>query len=308
MIAIKRLLLLILLTVAPAFGTVTQLTGTLTDSTGNPLSGTACLKLPVNAIDTSTNRALSPQQICFPLTNGVFPTFARVVPNDVIQPFNTYYQFKVTDRSGGLVFMANYVIPTGGGTFNIGTAVPTSVTTASISYPGPGLLNFPNTWTAANTFNAPVDMSGASAFRVPVGALLDPVAVGGVSFDSTAARLKYHNGGSVISVVGPATVDLFTNKSTSAGPLTGTVASGTATMTVALIGAGACGTTVTVAATNVLTTDSIEFAANAAVAANPGVLTVNRWPTANNVNFNYCNPTAAGVTPNATTLNWRVVR
>jgi len=86
------------------------------------------------------------------------------------------------------------------------------------------------------------------------------------------------------------------------------VASGTATMTTALIGTLACGTTVTVAATGVATTDSISWSFNAAPAANPAELPVSSWPTANNVNFQYCNPTAAGVTPNAATLNWRVVR
>lgn len=86
------------------------------------------------------------------------------------------------------------------------------------------------------------------------------------------------------------------------------IASGTATMTTASIGTLACGTTVTVAASGVLTTDSIIFSFNAAPAANPGELQVNSWPTANNVNFNYCNPTAGSVTPTAATLNWRVVR
>lgn len=90
--------------------------------------------------------------------------------------------------------------------------------------------------------------------------------------------------------------------------MTQTVASGTAVMPVALIGAGACSATVTVAATNVVSTDTINTANNAAVAANPGVLIINKWPTAGNVNFNYCNGTAAGVTPAAATINWNVVR
>jgi hypothetical protein len=58
----------------------------------------------------------------------------------------------------------------------------------------------------------------------------------------------------------------------------------------------------------VATTDAIIANYNAAVGANPGVLILNAWPTANNVNFNYCNPTAASVTPTAATLNWRVTR
>jgi hypothetical protein len=91
-------------------------------------------------------------------------------------------------------------------------------------------------------------------------------------------------------------------------PLTRTVASGTATMTTASIGSLACGTTVTVAATGVAATDSISWSFNAAPAANPGELVVSTWPTSNNVNFQYCNPTAGSVTPNAAALNWRVVR
>lgn len=91
-------------------------------------------------------------------------------------------------------------------------------------------------------------------------------------------------------------------------PLAQIIASGTAVMTTAAIAAGACGTTVTVPATNVLTTDSIAWAFNAAPGANPAQLPVSVWPTAGNVNFQYCNPSAGSITPNAATLNWKVPR
>jgi hypothetical protein len=82
------------------------------------------------------------------------------------------------------------------------------------------------------------------------------------------------------------------------------VGSGTATMTTAAITAGNCGTTVTVSASGVLTTDTITWAFNAAPAgSNAGLVA---WPTANNVNFAYC-PNSAE-TPAAATINWRVVR
>lgn len=51
-----------------------------------------------------------------------------------------------------------------------------------------------------------------------------------------------------------------------------------------------------VSASGVATTEGIAWSYNAAV-GKPGVLTVNAWVTANKVNFAYCNPTAAGVTP-----------
>jgi hypothetical protein len=82
------------------------------------------------------------------------------------------------------------------------------------------------------------------------------------------------------------------------------IGSGTATMTTAAIGAGACGTTVTVGATGVATTDTITTAFNAAPAGTNAGLTA--WPTANNVNFAYCPGVAE--TPAAATINWRVVR
>jgi hypothetical protein len=88
-----------------------------------------------------------------------------------------------------------------------------------------------------------------------------------------------------------------------------TVASGTAVMTTAGIGAGACGSTVAVGASGVVATDTISSSHNAVVtAANDGLLILNWWPTSNNVNFNYCNPGTGTVTPTAMTVNWTVVR
>ena len=94
----------------------------------------------------------------------------------------------------------------------------------------------------------------------------------------------------------------------STSPGTVTIASGTVRMTTALIPTLTCGTTVTVSASGVTTTDVITWSFNAAPAANPAELVISSWPTANSVNFQYCNPTAGSVTPNAATLNWRVVR
>lgn len=87
------------------------------------------------------------------------------------------------------------------------------------------------------------------------------------------------------------------------------IASGTSAMTTAAVAGGACGTTVTTAATGALTTDSIEVARNAAAtAANGGLLALNWWVTAGNVNFNYCNGGTVSNTPTAMTINWRVIR
>ena len=114
------------------------------------------------------------------------------------------------------------------------------------------------------------------------------------------------NGNTTIAAPGSGVVKATSNGVTANVSLA--IASGTATMTTAAIAAGACGSTVTVAATGVLTTDAIETSFNASVGANPGVLILQKWPTSGNVNFAYCNPTAGSVTPTASTLNWRVGR
>lgn len=150
----KFLLASILLLIPRAlFGTTVTLTGVVMNPASSvPLQGQACFQLPVNAIDTSTSRALTTLATCFRIVNGTFPLFATVVPNDVIQPLNTYYTATYYDRTGQFVGMANYVIPTGGGTFNVGLAIPTAVTTSNISFISPACLSCNNTFTGLNTF------------------------------------------------------------------------------------------------------------------------------------------------------------
>jgi len=109
-----------------------------------------------------------------------------------------------------------------------------------------------------------------------------------------------HKGASTINVAG----GYYTNGVAS----TLTIGNSTATMTTSAISSGACGSTVSVAVSGVATTDSIEWAYNAAPSANPAELVISAWPTSGHVNFQYCNPTAGSVTPNAATLNFRVLR
>lgn len=148
----------------PAAATTVTLTGTVKSPVGGQLlNGSACFGLPVNAIDTSTNTALTSLPMCYPVTNGTFPAFATLVPNDVIQPLNTYYRTTFYDSTGQPVMYANYAVPTGGGTFNVGTAVPTAVTTSNISFVSPACLACNNVFTGFNTFTQ------QTAFTVAIG-------------------------------------------------------------------------------------------------------------------------------------------
>jgi hypothetical protein len=87
------------------------------------------------------------------------------------------------------------------------------------------------------------------------------------------------------------------------------VASGTATLSVTAIPANTAQTVVTVAATGVLATDSIEWAFNAipGIGYNQGLFVL-VYPSAGNVNFLVVNGTANAYTPGAAVLNWRVIR
>ena len=89
-----------------------------------------------------------------------------------------------------------------------------------------------------------------------------------------------------------------------------TIASGTAVMPVTAFGAAGCNTTVTVAATGVLVTDTIDWDFTADPGATTGYSTgaihIYPYTTAGNVNFRQCS--SGAITPGTATLNWRVVR
>lgn len=115
---------------------------------------------------------------------------------------------------------------------------------------------------------------------------------------------QFGTGGSTVTLANSATgARTYTFPDLSIN-VAGAIASGTAAMTTAAITAGNCGTTVTVAAAGVATTDTVIWAFNAAPAgSNAGIVA---WPTSGNVNFAYCPGVAE--TPAAATINWRVVR
>lgn len=145
--------------------------------------------------------------------------------------------------------------------------------------------------------NGSVQILGASA--------TSGLCVGDVS-GSTAVGLPSNTVGTTQATSDNSTKVATTAFVNSFAPLK--IAAGTATMTTAAIASGACGSTVTVAATGVATTDTIEANENAAVTTPNGLLNLKKWPTSGNVNFAYCNPTAGSQTPTAATVNWRVAR
>jgi hypothetical protein len=109
--------------------------------------------------------------------------------------------------------------------------------------------------------------------------------------------------------------DSFSCGTSGSSSATVTVASGTSALGTSAIGSGACASAVTTAATGTATTDNVMADFNGDPTAvtgyapvTTGMLTIIKYPTANNVNFKVCNLTGASITPGAITLNWRVVR
>lgn len=158
-----------------------------------------------------------------------------------------------------------------------------------------GVISAANLGTVtAVTGTAPIASSGGSTPAISVAAATTG-ALGVVRPDGTTITIS----GGIISAAG----------------FTATIASGTATLGTSAIASGAAAAVVTVAASGVLTTDNIMADFNvdptSTVGYQPsanGMLTIVKYPTANNVNFKVVNNTGASITPGAVTLNWRVVR
>jgi hypothetical protein len=83
---------------------------------------------------------------------------------------------------------------------------------------------------------------------------------------------------------------------------------GSQAMTTTAVGGASCSSAITVSAPGVLTTDTVEWSPSSAPIIGNQSLTLNAWPTTDNVNFAWCNPTAASITPSAQTINWKVAR
>lgn len=146
----KHLFVLLLL-VGLAQASKTTLTGSITDAQGSGINGTLVMTLPVPAQDTSTLTAVAPGPVLFRLVNGSITGGAQLYDVANLQPAGLYYQARGYDTSGNLQFYGNYIVT--GGTFNLGAATPTVVTTSNISYSGVFFSSLNNTLTGNNYFS-----------------------------------------------------------------------------------------------------------------------------------------------------------
>jgi len=140
----------------------TTLTGTIKDAQGTGLNGTLVMTLPMPAEDTTTNTAISPGPVSFRLINGVITGNALLYDVANLQPTGLYYIARAYDQAGNLQFYGYYAVT--GGSFNLGAAVPTTVTTSNISFVNPVNLNGNNTFTGTNSFTGLTTFSNTATF------------------------------------------------------------------------------------------------------------------------------------------------
>lgn len=140
----------------------TTLSGTITDAQGNGVYGTLVMSLPVPAQDITTNAAVSNMPVFFSLVNGSISGGPQLYDVANLQPQNLYYIARAYDSSGNLIFAGNYSVT--GGTFNLGAATPTSITTSNISYLNPASQNGANVFSGVNSFTNSNTFSGAVNF------------------------------------------------------------------------------------------------------------------------------------------------
>jgi hypothetical protein len=129
----KRLLSLIVLALAiscPAFSTT--LTGSIKRPDGTNLTGKIRITLCYPATDTNTGVVIVPTPVNYTINAGVLPVGANVIGNDSLAPDNTYYWVEYFDAYGTRIRQNPFYIM--GATYDLGSAVPTTITTSNISF------------------------------------------------------------------------------------------------------------------------------------------------------------------------------
>lgn len=201
--------------------------------------------------------------------------------------------------------------------FRKGTTLPSSCAKGDVFF-----QNSNSTFygcTASNTWSS-IAIGGSLSSYLP---LAGGTMTGGILFSptntldigtnaTTLAPRTIYAGTSFISPIGT-----FTTSATVAGfNVAKIIASGSSSMGTTTVNTGACSSVIDGGtAIGTLTTDTIVFTVNGDPTSSTGYapstsggLNIWAYPTADHVNFKLCNDTAGNITPQAITLNWKVIR
>jgi hypothetical protein len=100
--------------------------GLFQDAAGNPLNGGSITFRLTTDATTGDNKQLASSVLASALL-GITGSISGTVtlwPNDQLTPTDTVYQIKVYSSQGQQVWESENVIPSGGGSFDIGTLIP----------------------------------------------------------------------------------------------------------------------------------------------------------------------------------------
>lgn len=174
-------------------------------------------------------------------------------------------------------------------------------------------LDIANNFTALQQFSGGVSSDGSHTETIPstTSTLVDLSSIQTLSNKtipftnlSGAATLAQLPGSGVTTING---TSCTIGSSCTPSPIV--IAHGTVSMPTSTFSPGSCNSFVsTVSASGAVSTDVVNWSFNSSTDGQTTVLTVNAWPTTNNVNFSYCNLANAMTTPGASTLNWQVIR
>lgn len=131
----KRLAVIMCFVLAALRAEATWLTGTIKFADGRPFNGRIRMTLSHPARDATDSTVVIPKFVEYQVRNGQLPPRAGITPNNTLQPANTYYWTQYYDSYGQLVMeQPFYVVGDVSGNFNLGAAIPTTITTTNISF------------------------------------------------------------------------------------------------------------------------------------------------------------------------------
>ncbi len=138
----RRILILIAIAILfmsiPALAGTIPVVGNIRGPNGSRFTGTIRMTLNYPATDTCSGNILAPNTISFGAANGAILPGATITPNDCLAPSNTFYVTQFYTSQGQLVRQNNFAVVAVGGVpltqFDLGTAVPTTLTSSNISF------------------------------------------------------------------------------------------------------------------------------------------------------------------------------